>query len=463
MCGVIGVYSNKEEVARVINLGLYALQHRGPQAAGIATSDSEKVCSHLGLGLVMQVFNDKILSSLKGNIGLGHVRYATSGDVTLNECQPMIGKFKGEQVVAVLNGNLVNWRKEKEKLSSGGYKFNSTVDTEFILALIANSKKSDFKLALFDVLQKLEGAFSLILLYKDKIYASRDSLGFRPLTLGLSEDAHIVCSETCALDVLNARRVFDVEAGSLLVIGEDGIEETIPWKASEKKRRCIYEWVYFAREDSYIEGINVSLARDAMGKQLFLEEENKVNADVIIPVLDSGLHAALGYHEVSGNPIKAGIKRDYFIGRTFLQKEQELRERLQRIKSNVIRAWVKKKSVILVDDSIVRGTVMRAIVSMLREKGAREVHVRIPSPIIINPCFFGIDTPSKGELIGGRLGGNAEEIKRYIQANSLVYLKGPESLKDALMGIKGKSSCLEKNDFCDACFSGNYPVSIEDT
>ncbi len=467
MCGIVGFYGpTTDRATEKLNLLLAKLQNRGPQGAGVVTYDHDGQIHELrGAGSVEAVFDGRNkLDNLPGYMGVGQVRYATFGYTI----QPITWIQRGKQAALAHNGefaNAITLRKEAEEMWE--YKFQSTSDTEVLIPYLMHSSKDTFRDALLDVLQnKIKGAYSMIILYDGKLYCVRDPHGFRPLALGISENASIVASESSAIEVLGGQYIGDVNPAQLIVIGPSGIIETVEW-AEPKPKSCIFEHVYFANPDSYVGGINVSLARDFMGKLMF-EEAGWIDADVIVPVLDSGLHAALGFYEATLRyafqerknpiPLKAGVHRSWFIGRSFQEGEQIAREILQRIKSNVIAAWVKDKRVIVIDDSLVRGTVMRIIVELMRIAGAREVHVIIPSPPPIAPCAYGIDT-YEDELIAARLNGNVHEIQQFIGADSLRYL----SLDALYQAVTESASPPVRTtaNFCDACYTGQYPVPFE--
>lgn len=467
MCGIVGFCDpTTDRAAEALNLLLAKLQNRGPQGAGAVTYDYDgKIHELRGTGSVEAVFDGRSkLDTLPGYMGVGQTRYATFG----HTIQPFVWTQHGKPAALTHNGefaNAITLRREAEETL--GYAFKSTSDTEVLIPYLMHAPQDDFEDALIDVLQnKARGAYSLIILYDGKLYCVRDPHGFRPLALGISQNASIVASESSAIEVLGGQYIGDVNPAQLVVIGPSGIIETVQWAKPEPKA-CIFEDVYLANPDSHIEGASVSLARDLMGKLMF-EETGWIDADVVIPILDSGLHSALGFYEAmlryaakEGKdliPMKAGVHRSWFIGRSFQEGEQIAREILQRIKSNVIAAWVKAKRVIVIDDSLIRGTVMRIIVELMRIAGAREVHVVIPSPPPIAPCAYGIDT-YQDELIAARLNGNVDEIRQFIGADSLRYLS-LDALRRAVTESASPPVRTAAN-FCDACYTRQYPVTFE--
>jgi len=442
-CGLFGVYGNKE-AARLCYLGLFSLQHRGEESAGIVTYDGKKLRTHKGMGLVGDVFKEKVLKTLKGDIGVGHVRYSTTGSSTVKNVQPFIINHKHKSITIAHNGNLTNAFLLKEDLEEGGSIFQTSMDSELIVHLIVKSKKKDSIDALIDGLSRLEGAYSLIIQMEDKLIGVRDPNGFRPLCIGKFDGAHILASETCALDLIKAEYVRDVEPGEVVIIGKDGIESR---KIPSKKQHsfCIFEFIYFARPDSNIFTKNVYLTRKNLGK--LLAQEHPCKADIIMPVPDSGNYATLGYAKESGLPLEMGMIRNHYVGRTFIQPLPEIRDFRVKVKLNPISDVVRNKKVLIIEDSIVRGTTCRARVKTLFEAGAKEVHMRISCPPLRFPCFYGIDFPTKQELIANQK--TVEEIREFIGLNSLGYLSKEKMLESML---------LPKEEFCTACFDGNYPV-----
>ncbi len=443
-CGVFGVY-NHTEASNLTYLGLHALQHRGQESGGIITSDGERFYSHVSMGLVVEIFKEEILEKLKGNMAVGHVRYSTTGETLIQNAQPfMVNYFRGYLAIAH-NGNLVNYDILKNKLEKDGSIFQSTMDSEVIVHLIAKSQNSSIVERIKEALYLVKGAYSLVILTENKLIGARDPFGFRPLCIGKLKESYILASETCAFDLIGAEYIREVEPGEIVIIDEKGLKsEKIPVTRG-KSAFCIFEHIYFARPDSILFDKTVYTFRKKLGH--ILAAEKKVNADIVVPVPDSGIAAAIGYSEESGIPYETALIRNHYVGRTFIEPKQSIRHFGVRLKLNAIKESLKGKSVILVDDSIVRGTTSRKIVKMVREAGAKEVHMRISSPTTNYPCFYGIDTPTRKELIASSH--TLDEIKKYITADSLAYLS-LEGLKEALEGDKDK--------YCYACFDGNYPV-----
>jgi amidophosphoribosyltransferase len=445
-CGLFGIFRHAE-AANLTYLGLYALQHRGQESAGIVTSDGDKLRIEKGMGLVHDVFDDKRLQALTGDRAIGHVRYSTAGDTVAENAQPYLIDCHRGPIAVCHNGNLVNAATLKHQLEAAGAIFQSNSDTEVILHLYARSHKERLEDAIATSLTKLMGAFSLLFLTRDSLVAARDPWGFRPLVVGRLGDATIVTSETCALDLIDAEYVREVEPGELLVIDAAGMRTFRPFPR-EPKAQCVFEHVYFARPDSRVFGRNVLESRLELGRQL--AREQPADADIVVPVPDSGMGAALGYSEESGLPFQWGLIRNHYVGRTFIEPKQKVRSFGVKVKLNPVPSVLEGKRVVLIDDSIVRGTTSRKIVRMVREAGAREVHMRISSPPTVGPCYYGIDTPSRNELIAATHG--VEEIQRHIEADSLGYLSH-EGLLKAVADPVGER-------FCTACFSGRYPVAV---
>lgn len=451
-CGVVGIW-NLENAAKFSYLGLYAMQHRGQESAGIVSLDNGKHWSHKALGLVGEVFNDKILDGLKGRTTIGHVRYSTSGVNQLSNAQPLCADLLNGPVAVAHNGNLVNAQSLKKALKEQGAIFQGTTDTEAILHLISRTKTDQFWTALKEVLPQLEGAFSLVFLTHDALYAARDTFGFRPLVLGKKkndqgEDALIVASETCALDLMGAEFVREIAPGEMIKIDAKGLV-TESFKKPTRSAMCIFEHIYFSRPDSVVFGQSVYAARKQFGR--WLSKEKPVDADIIVPVPDSGIPAALGYSVESKIPFELGIIRNHYIGRTFIHPESSTRSSGVKIKLNPQASILKGKRVVLVDDSLVRGTTSQMIVRLVRAAGAKEVHVRIASPPTISPCFYGVDTPQKSQLLAAHY--SADEICKFIEADTLSYL----SLEGMFEAIK-----VDSKNFCAACFDGKYPTQLED-
>lgn len=444
-CGLFGIF-NAQASADIIFMGLYALQHRGQESAGIAISDGKCMVLEKGMGQVGDVFHKSRLEKMVGNKGIGHVRYSTSGVSQLANAQPILVHFNRGALSLAHNGNLVNAVELRQDLEKKGSIFTTTTDSEAILHLIAHSKEREIENAIIDALQHVRGAYSLLMLTNDKLIGIRDSHGFRPLSLGQLNNSYIIASETCAFDLLNAHHIKDVEPGEIIVISDDGFKSIKPF-AKAHPRYCIFELVYFARPDSIVFGRDVNVSRARMGKTL--ATESFVDADIVVPVPDSGLYAALGYAEQSKIPFQFGLTRNHYIGRTFIQPKQSVRSLGVRVKLNPIKNIVYGKKIILIDDSIVRGTTSKKIVKMLYEAGAKEVHMRLSSPPIIGSCYYGIDTPFESELIAANL--SVEEIRKHLECDSLTYL----SLEGLLKSVN------DNNEFCTACFSRNYPIKYE--
>ena len=445
-CGLFGVW-NHPEAGNVTYLGLYALQHRGQESAGIAASDGVTVHTEKAMGWVADVFGRDRLRRLPGHRAIGHVRYSTAGSSNLKNAQPIMATTARGPIAIAHNGNLTNADALRRKMERDGAIFQSSSDTEVILHLLARAPAGSLEEQITHALAQVTGAYSLLILTLDALYAIRDPYGFRPLTLGRLRDAHIVASETCALDLMEASFERDVEPGELVVISDAGLRSVRPFPPAERLH-CVFEYVYFARPDSILWGRNVHTVRKAMGRQL--AREYPVAADVVIPVPDSGTSAALGYSEESGTPYELGLIRNHYVGRTFIEPKQGIRHFGVKIKLNPVRDMLEGRRVVVVDDSIVRGTTSRKIVKMIRSAGAREVHMRISSPPIQWPCYYGIDTPTRKELIASSH--TVEEICRYLAADSLGYL----SLDGMLKATGGDPA-----HFCNACFTGGYRVGIE--
>ncbi len=444
-CAVFGVYGHKE-AANLTYLGLYALQHRGQESAGIVSSDGQKFHVEKGMGLVADIFTKKIISRLRGNQAIGHNRYSTAGNNSLQNVQPLTVNYAFGNLAVAHNGNLTNASMLRSELEAYGSIFQSDSDTEVIVHLIAHSKGETFINRLIEALTLVRGAYSLVFLSEHEMVAARDPYGFRPLCLGRYKDAWIVASETCAFDLIGAEFIREVEPGEVLVVNNAGLTSHHPFIAPENPAKCVFEYVYFARPDSKIFGnYAVYPVRKALGRQL--SKEAFVQADAVIPVPDSGVPAALGFAEGSGIPFEIGLTRNHYVGRTFIEPEQSIRHFGVKLKLNAVPDILEGKRVIVVDDSIVRGTTSRKIVKMLRHAGAKEVHMRISSPPTVAPCFYGIDTPTQKELIGSSH--DIEEIRKYITADSLAYL----SLEGMLNAVPGRN-----DHYCHACFTDQYPI-----
>jgi len=443
-CGVFGVYGHPE-ASNLTYLGLHALQHRGQEGAGICSSDGKQVYIEKSMGLVADIFSEKRLKRLPGNIAIGHNRYSTAGTSSLKNVQPLMVNYSLGSLAIAHNGNLVNAFELKNELESQGAIFQSTADSEVIVHLIASSRAGGLHERIIDIMKSLSGAYSLLLMSEDELIAVRDPFGFRPLSIGTYDGAYVIASETCAFDLIGAKYVRDVEPGEMVIINKNGLQHirTLP---SQRHAFCIFEFIYFARPDSNIFGNrNVNKKRKEFGRQL--AREYPVNADLVIAVPDSGIPAALGFAEESGIPFDQGLIRNHYVGRTFIEPRQSIRHFGVKIKLNPIRQILEGKRVVVVDDSIVRGTTSKKIVKMIREGGgAKEVHMRISSPPTIGPCFYGIDTPTRKELIASTH--TVDEIRKYITADTLSYL--------SLDGLLKVVPNPEK--YCTACFNDHYPV-----
>jgi amidophosphoribosyltransferase len=447
-CGVFGVHGH-DEAARIAYLGLYALQHRGQESCGIASSNGREHTVHRAMGLVADNLNEKILARLEGRHAIGHVRYSTSGESLLRNAQPICASTDGGPVAIAHNGNLVNARAIRRELEGRGAIFASSSDSEVILHLLARSREGHLEDRLIDALSRVKGAFSLIMLTDDALIAARDPHGFRPLSLGRLGSAHVIASETCALDLINASFERDVEPGEVAVIRRGRLRSLRPFARGADEHFCIFEHIYFARPDSILQGHNVYAFRKQLGR--VLAREHPVAADMVTPVLDSGMAAALGYAEHAGIPYEQALIRNQYVKRTFIEPVQQIRSFGVKVKHNPVRGFLQGKRVVLVDDSIVRGTTLRKIVAMLRDAGAREVHLRISAPPTIGPCHYGIDTPTREELIAHTH--TPEEIRQLMGADSLGYL--------SLEGLRRTAAIEVKHGFCDACFSDEYPVAVD--
>lgn len=458
-CGVFALFQTKPDgqpcpadglsAAQKVYYGLYALQHRGQDSAGIAVSDGETIHVHKAMGAVADAFTPDHLAHLRGRIALGHVRYATAGSCTIENAQPMVQGSRLGTIAVAHNGQLINYAPLREMLEETGCTFQSTSDTEVIVKLIAKSYKKGLERALTDTIQMIKGSFALAVMTETSLIGARDPNGIRPLCLGQTENGWILASESCAIDAVNGTFVRDIHPGEIVIISDDGV---LSFEFGERtsKRTCVFEYVYFARPDSVIDGISVTQARMNMGVQL--ARESAVPADVVIGVPDSGLSAALGYSTASGVPYAMGIVKNKYIGRTFIAPTQQARENMVFVKLNAVPCDVRGKRVIVIDDSIVRGTTSRRLVQILRRAGATEVHFRISSPPVKFPCYFGINTPTRGELISANH--DVAEICAEIGADSLAFLSGAGLLE----------ACRQCNPaadgFCQGCFTGEYPISV---
>jgi len=444
-CGVFGVYSKSPlDVAGMTYYGLYALQHRGQESAGIAVGNGETVEVHKGLGLITEAFSQDDLKKLKGTIALGHVRYSTTGANTVENSQPLLANSKLGTIALAHNGNLVNAEVIRELLEDGGHIFHTSIDSEVIATLIARAAKKGIENAIIDAMQAVRGSFAMVIATKDKLIGARDPNGIRPLCIGQVDDAYIFSSESCALDAVGAEFVRDVKPGELVIIDEEGIR-SFQYSENAGCKTCAFEYIYFARPDSMIDGLDVYTTRVKSGEQLY--KEHKIEADLVVAVPDSGIPAAIGYAKASGIPYGIGFVKNRYVGRTFISPSQEIREKAVAVKLNPLKINVTGKRIILIDDSIVRGTTSRHLVEALKRAGAKEVHFLVASPVVKFPCYFGIDTPYRSELVGANY--SIDEIGNMIGADSLGYLS-----------IDGMYKCFEgKEGFCIGCFNGTYPVA----
>jgi amidophosphoribosyltransferase len=449
-CGVFGVFGHPE-AANLTYLGLYALQHRGQESAGIVASTGSDLNQYKAMGEVEEIFQPNVLAKLKGASAIGHTRYSTAGDKALLNAQPIMIDCNKGKIALAHNGNLTNALEHRRRLEHRGSIFQTNSDTEVIVHLVARSQARNFSGALGDALNQVEGAYSLLVLTPEELYAVRDPRGFRPLALGRittadGNEAWAVASETCAFDLINAEYVRDVEPGEMLRISRAGIE-SIHFSAAKPHQYCIFEHVYFSRPDSTVFGRSVNESREMLGR--LLAREHPVEADMIVPIPDSGVPAAIGYSLESRIPFRMGLIRNHYIGRTFIEPSQAIRNFGVKLKLNPVRNLVAGKRVVLVDDSIVRGTTSRKLVRLIREAGAKEVHMRISCPPTISPCYYGVDTPTKEELIASAT--SPEEIRKYLGADSLGYLS-MGGLRQAVSDTEGK--------FCTSCYTGVYPTDL---
>lgn len=447
-CGIVAVFGDPE-AAKLAYLALYALQHRGQEASGIVSSDGYHVNRYLGSGLVADVFSDeKIFKSLAGHIAIGHNRYSTTGSTQISNAQPILVTSKVGHFAISHNGNFTNSGTLRARLEESGSIFQTTSDTEVVPHLIARSKKTDMLEKISDALNKIRGAYSLVMLTKDRVYAARDPHGVRPLCLGEKDGAYFVVSETCALDLVRARYLRDIEPGEMIEISAQGIR-SYRFHPHARRHACIFEFIYFARPDSKIFKENVDKVRRKLGKNLALE--SPADADIVISVPDSSNTAAVGYSRRSGIKFDLGLIRNHYVGRTFIHPNQNMRDFSVRVKFNTVNGILQGRRVVMVEDSIVRGTTLRQLVRLIRQAGAKEVHVRVSSPPIISPCFYGMDFPSKSELIASSK--SVDEIRQFLECESLAYL----SLKELLNSVSS-----ENGGFCTSCFTGKYPITIEE-
>lgn len=449
-CGVAAIYGHPE-ASKLAYLSLYALQHRGQESAGISTSDGELIHTKKAMGHVADIFTEPVLQALPGALAIGHTRYSTAGDTVERNAQPFSVHCNKGRIAVAHNGNITNAAELRAELEASGSIFQASSDTEVILHLVAHSREKTLAGSLREALLQLEGAFSLVFLAQDRIIVARDPQGFRPLAMGQLEfsggpPAYVFASETCAFDLINAVYMGDVQPGEMVIVGPEGISRD-RYAPHRPLSHCVFEHVYFSRPDSIVFGRAVQDSRENMGR--FLALEAPADADIVVPVPDSGNAAALGYSAESGLPYRLALIRNHYVGRTFIEPSQAIRDFGVKLKLNPVRSLLEGKSVILVDDSIVRGTTSRKIVRMVRNAGAREVHMRISCPPTISPCFYGVDTPNKSELIAAN--NTVEEIRRFIEADSLAYLS-----MDALR----QSVADERGEYCYACYTGNYPTDF---
>jgi amidophosphoribosyltransferase len=447
-CGIFAVYGH-EEAAKLAYFGLYALQHRGQESAGIVVSDGTRVLEHKAMGLVPEIFNERILGELRGHMALGHVRYSTTGSSLLVNAQPFRIQYAGKCLAIAHNGNLVNARQIRQDLENQGSIFQTTMDTEVVLHLTAKCIKRGLEQAMVDTMGQVRGAYSMVIMTEDTLIAARDPNGFRPLCLGRINSGYIVASETCALDLVEAEYIRDVEPGEILIINENGLKSI---SASEKSRKsqCIFELIYFSRPDSNVYGQNVYLFRKNQGR--LLAEEFPREVDLVMPFPDSGNYAALGYAAASGIPMEMGVIRNHYVGRTFIQPSQSMRDFGVKVKLNPVKELLKDQRVLIIEDSIIRGTTARTRIKTLREVGAREVHMLVSCPPHRFPCHYGIDFSSRGELIAAQK--SVEEIRDFIGLETLGYLSIPSLIR---------ATEIPQENLCLACFDGRYPVPIDET
>ena len=443
MCGIFGIIGNKE-ASRLAYLGLYALQHRGEESAGIVSYDGRKIRQHKGMGLVADVFDERSMKSLRGNLAVGHNRYSTTGSSTVKNVQPFLIRHRKDHIAIAHNGNLTNTVKLHRDLEGVGSIFQSTMDSEIIAHLIVRSQEKDYKQKVIKALQQIEGAYSLVVMIDKMLVGARDPHGWRPLCLGKLNGTYVLASETCALDLIQAEYIRDIEPGEVVFISESGID-SVRISQQSKHAFCIFENIYFARPDSNVFTKNVYLTRKRLGAQL--AREHPVDCDLVMPIPDSGNYAAVGFAEEAKIALEVGMIRNHYVGRTFIQPTQSIRDFKVRVKLNPIKDVLKDKRVVIIEDSIVRGTTSRMRVKTLREAGAREIHMRVSCPPIKFPCFYGIDFPTKKELIASNH--SIDEIRDFVGLDSLKYLS-LEGMLSAMM--------LPREEFCRACFSGDYPI-----
>lgn len=449
MCGIFGIF-NYRDASNITYLGLHSLQHRGQESAGIVSTDGYEMHAHREMGLVSEIFGADTLQKLSGYGAIGHVRYSTAGSSKLGNAQPLMFEYAKGNIAIAHNGNLTNAMVIKEELENYGSIFQSNTDTEVIIHLIALSHENATLERLISALKRVEGSFSLLVLTDKELIAARDPYGFRPLVLGKLQNSYVVSSETCAFDLIGASYLREIKPGEVLHINKNGMKSYKPFK-KVKPRHCIFEYIYFARPDSYIFGRTVYTVRKALGKEL--AREARVDADMVIPIPDSGISASIGYSQEAGIPFELGLIRNHYVGRTFIEPEQSIRNFGVKLKLNAVHDMVKNKRIVVIDDSIVRATTGRKIIKMLRQYGAKEIHFMVSSPPTRYPCFYGIDTPSRGELIASSH--NIEEINKYMESDSLAYLS-----IDGMSRAIGSNEASFDYSFCDACFSGCYPLKF---
>jgi amidophosphoribosyltransferase len=447
-CGIFAVYGH-EEAAKLTYFGLYALQHRGQESAGIVASDGKHVVEHKAMGLVPDLFGEQVLSRLKGNMALGHVRYSTTGSSLLMNAQPLKIQHLGKTLAIAHNGNLVNARRIRAQMEDEGSIFQTTTDSEVVLHLMARSMKKGLERAMLETMSQVKGAYSMVIMTEDSLLALRDPHGFRPLCLGRLNSGYVLASETCALDLVEAEYVREVEPGEILIINSHGVQ-SIRCEKANRKAQCIFELIYFSRPDSTIFGQNVYLFRKKQGQ--LLAEEFPVKADLVMPFPDSGNYAAIGYAQASGIPLEMGVIRNHYVGRTFIQPSQSMRDFGVKVKLNPVKEVLKDRRVVVIEDSIIRGTTAKTRIKTLRTIGAKEIHLLVSCPPHRFPCYYGIDFSTRGELIAATK--TVEEIREYIGLDSLGYLS-----MDNLV----RATHIPRQDLCFACFDGRYPVPIDET
>lgn len=446
MCGVFGVFNHKY-ASNLVYLGLHALQHRGQESSGIASTDGFSLVSHKAMGLVSDVYTGEIIKKLVGTAAIGHVRYSTAGTTNLADAQPLVVEYSYGSLAIAHNGNIINASMLRQKLEMKGSIFQSTSDSEVIIHLMAISKKKTTVERLIDALKKVNGSYALLILTNSELIAARDPCGIRPLVLGRLKDAYVLSSETCAFDLIGAEYEREINPGEVLLISSQGVNSFYPFRKA-KPKNCIFEYIYFARPDSVVFGRSVYIVRKALGMEL--AKETHVDADMVVPIPDSGIGAALGYAQEVNLPFELGLIRNHYVGRTFIEPEERIRHFGVKLKLNPVSEAVKGKRIIVIDDSIVRATTGRKVIKMLRDCGAKEIHFRVSSPPVTHPCFYGIDTPTRKELIASSH--DLREIRKYMGTDSLEYLS-VDGMRRALMKTGGGSYT-----FCDACFTGRYPI-----